>query len=226
MRNDLQRAISKSFSTSKRKVDPFVDENEQYHEATTTDALPWCKDMQELADVMDITKAHLYKLLKNPPDNFPMQYVRVLHRQLHSKFVHGFFTDHEKVPLAETIALIRWSREQVDQHEADEQARDNAKLIAKESEDSRRTLLNRERLGRATRALEADAEKVEAATKALSGGSLREYVEQMSTTAKTLQQFNDRMKKQDQMIDRLMALAEKQQELIDKLSESEGKKSA
>jgi hypothetical protein len=223
MRNDLQRAISKSFNTSKRKVDPFVDDAERYHEATTADALPWCKDMQELADVMDITKAHLYKLLKKPPVQFPMQYVRVLHRQLHSKFVHGFFTDHEEVPISETIALIRWSREQVDQHEADELERDTAKLAAK---DAKKTLVNRERLGRATRALEADAEKVEAATKALSGGSLREYVEQMSTTAKTLQQFSDRMKKQDQMIDRLMALAESQQELIDKLSESEGKKSA
>jgi hypothetical protein len=226
MRNDLQRAISKSFKTHKRKVDPFTDENEQYHEATTTNAGPWCDDMEELANVMDITKPHLYKLLKNPPDRFPMQYVKVLHRQLHSKFVHGFYTDPDEVPLAETIALIRYAREQVEQHEKEELARDTAKLAAKDSDVAKRFFGEHERSGRATRALEADVKKLEAATKVLAGGGLAEYVKHLDTTAKTLQQFNDRMKKQDQMIDRLMALAEKQQELIDKLSESEDKKIA
>tara|TARA_R110001599_G_scaffold325999_2_gene538393 strand:+ start:493 stop:1179 length:687 start_codon:yes stop_codon:yes gene_type:complete len=224
MRNDLQRAISNSFRTSKRKVDPFTDENETYHEATTADAVPWCKEMKDLAAVMEITKPHLYKLLKNPPVNFPMTYVRILHKQLHSKLVHGFYTDASEVPLSETVALVRYAREQVEEHEQAELERDTARKAEQDWNAAKMFFGDREAINYAKVKAEADVRKVQAAHEALTKNDLAiffKYLEKESEKESSLrQELTSTLQKQQDMIQQLLDKTKEQQQMISKLIES------
>ena len=189
--------------TSIRKLDRWEDPDGVVYEEHTVVLEPYCKNMEELAEKLELSVSQVYRLLKNPTRRFTMNEMRELHKQLNWK-KRDSWDDVIRVPLTDTHTLIQIAVEEMQTKEEESEAKSKRSVLSGVLEATEKEKV---RAGRPTRFSEG----------LVQSAALAEWKESMNTTARTMKQFSERIKKQDEMIARLMDLAASQQELVEKL---------